>query len=337
MKKILFSLSFLVSINSFSQLCDINKIVCDNFEKQIFKDPSIDYNNYKTYYLISTNQFLKGEDQSIQEKQLEFFLNNFIYTFCGLKFIPVSDSIEPDLLIVYDYSNDYKERYVSPKTIYLPIWNKGRTSSTKINSSSSSNLNVIGDINLLGNVRTTNSSTINTSTPGEWTITQIERPGYTVGKYFPGVSIIIYDNSNKNKIWEGIGTGSSINKDFRLAGQYIMTYLGFEIPIGSFRDEDLYLNNDGWMGLSIMPYNTEGQDFYPIITNIIDKSPAIKGGLKVDDVIISINGIPTKNITSKKIANLIKGNVGSLIKFTIERNGKTITKSIIKGKKPQTN
>lgn len=335
MKKILISFSLLLSINSFSQLTDINKIVCENFEKQVFKDPLLDYSKYKTYFLISTNQFLKEEDQSIQEKQLEFFLNNFIYTFCGLKYIPLSDSTEPDLLVVYDYSNDYKERYVAPKNFYLPLWNSGNSSSTKINTSSSSNVNVKGDINLTGNVRTTNSSTINTSNSGEWTLTQIEKPGYTVGKYFPGLSIIIYDNSNKNKIWEGIGTGTSINKDFRIAAQYIMTYLGFEIPVGSYKDDDMFQDNEAWLGLAIMPYNSEGQDFYPIITNIINKSPALKGGLKVNDVIVSINGTPTKNLTSKKIANLLNGDVGSLINFNIERNGKIITKSILKGKKPQ--
>jgi hypothetical protein len=330
MKKVILLILSSIPIILYSQSVNVNMISCENFDKQIYNDPLIDYSKYKSFTLISTNEFVKKESQSVLEKQLEFFLSNFISSFCGLEFIAVSDSIKPDLLIVYEYSNDYTEKYIAPRSYSIPYWKSGTSSKTTINSSGSGNVILSGDVNLMGQGVATSKSTINTTSTGEWNLIQVERPGYTVGKFFPCFSFIIYDTKDENKIWEANGTGTSDSKDFRLPGQYIMVALSQEIPRGSFEDPEFTNDNDGQVGIAFTSFNSDGQNFYPIITFITKNTPASKVGLKNLDIILAINGTSTKNKTHKQISLLFKGNVGTKINLTIERNGKIINKLITK-------
>ena len=255
MKKLIILLFYCLSTYSFSQSVEINKIFCGNYDQQVYNDPEVDYSKFKSFSLVSINQFLKKEQQSFLEKQLEFFLSNFIYSQCGMKYIPVSDSIKPDILIVYDYSNDYQEKYIAPKAYTIPYWKSGSIINSTINSTSSGSLNVAGDVNLTGNALGSKQTTINTTTPGEWTQIQIQKPGYSEGKYYPNLSLIIYETSNNKKVWEGIGTGTSDNKDFRLSGQFIMTNLGVKIPVGSYNYEELTEENNGQVGFNFIIFN----------------------------------------------------------------------------------
>ena len=109
--------------------------------------------------------------------------------------------------MVYDYSNDYKEKYIAPRSFSIPYWKSGSSSTTTVNSSGSGSVTVSGDVNLIGNGLTSSRSTINSTSSGEWNLKEIQRPGYTVGKFFPSFSFVIYDTHTENKIWEAIGTG----------------------------------------------------------------------------------------------------------------------------------
>jgi hypothetical protein len=316
-----------------AQSANLDALVCPNYDQQVFKDPVINYGIYKSFTLISTNQFLKKEEQSMLEKQLEFFLFNYISYGHYLKYIPLSDSTRPDLLIVYDYNNDYKEVYIAPKSYSIPYWQQGSTSTTNINSNASGSLNVTGDLNMTVDGYGTKQSTMTTSTSGIWTTRQVQRSGYIEGKFFPYFSFVIFDTSNDKKIWEASATGTSDSKDFRIPGQVMMTRLGYEIPSGSFVDEELIRDNDGKVGIQSILYNTEGRDFYPVIVEVSDNTPASKNGIKFGDVIIAINDIPTANMTKRNIQLLFKGNAGTKITLTIERKGKILRKTLIKAKK----
>ena len=116
-----------------------------------------------------------------------------------------------------------------------------------------------------------------------------------------------------------------------------MISLSQEIPRGSFVDQDFINDNDGQIGVDFISFNSDGQNFYPVITFVTKDTPAYKIGLKYPDIITAINDISTANKTHKQISLLLKGNVGTKIKLTIERNGKIINKSIIKDVRPSMN
>lgn len=334
MKSFAILLACLLSFSAFSQLVDGNLLTLQNYDDEIHSDPTIDFSKYKSFSLISVNQLLKKEHQPLIEKQLEFFYSSVLELVCNLKYIPLTDSIKPDLLVVYNYSNDYKEKYIAPQTYAMPYWKSGSYSSSTINLNSAGTAIVSGDLNLNITGNTNRIATISTSNSGEWQIMQVQKPAYTVGKFFPSFSLVIYDTATDKKVWEGSATATSDKKDFLLSGQPLMVNFAFKLPHGSFIDEELVKDNDGWLGLVNISFNSDGQHFYPVVYYVSENSPAAKS-LKFGDVITSINGVSTLNLSNRKIALLKKGNVGTKINFEIERNGRIIKKSITKAKLPK--
>ncbi|AFY35512.1 serine protease [Calothrix sp. PCC 7507] len=59
------------------------------------------------------------------------------------------------------------------------------------------------------------------------------------------------------------------------------------------------------------------------ITQVNDNSPAIKGGVKVGDQILAIDGKPTLNMTSDDAAKLMRGQEGTTISLRIKRQGRS--------------
>jgi len=83
------------------------------------------------------------------------------------------------------------------------------------------------------------------------------------------------------------------------------------------------------------------KDNYPLVISPIEDTPAFEAGLHPKDKIIKIEGKSAKNLTLTKIIKLLRGEPGTKVKITIqrERKGKRIikdieiTRAIIKTKK----
>lgn len=60
----------------------------------------------------------------------------------------------------------------------------------------------------------------------------------------------------------------------------------------------------------------------------IEGTPAAKAGLLAGDAIVAIDGKPTKDMAIEEAVNLIRGPEGSVVKLTIERQGKTLPKPV---------
>jgi len=309
-----------------AQNVDLEKISVYNYDEKVINDPSIDYGKFKTYSIISENVLFENRILSLEEKQIEFFLINLIEPILGLKNISKRDSIKPDLMLIYNFSNDYKEKYIPPQTYSIPIWSRGET--TKISSNSTTNLNTYGDLNVNGNISGNKNTNITKS--GKWELAQVQRPAYTQGQFFPNFSMTFYNTSDNNKIWEGNANGVSKQKDFRLAAQRLIWELIDKMPKGSYEDPDFLSNNNGMLGMSFYPFNSDGVNFYPVILGIADNTPAKSQGLKDLDVIISLNGISTANKSLNDLDVMIKGNAGTKIDLQINRKGKFIKKSLVK-------
>ncbi len=68
------------------------------------------------------------------------------------------------------------------------------------------------------------------------------------------------------------------------------------------------------IGVRIAP----AADGRPKITGIFDKSPASTTGIKVGDVIVSVDGTSTTGKTLDDVAGLIRGEAGSTVKVTVQ-------------------
>jgi hypothetical protein len=324
-KLIIFLTALLISELIFAQSLDMNLITVGNYDEKVINDPTIDYTRFKTFSVISANVLFDNKSLTLEEKQIDFFIRNE-ESALKLRNVSIKDSIKPDLLFVYDYSNDYKEKYIAPRTYSFPIWSSGGT--TTINSNSNTNLNTYGDLNVTGNIYGNKTTTISNS--GKWDITSVQRPAYTVGQFFPNFSLTIYDTSDNTKIWEGNANGTSTQKDGRFAAQYLILTLFNKVPQGSYINPDFLVDNNGYTGIQFSIFNTNGLSFYPTTVGNIENSPAKSIGLKDWDVILSINGETTANKSEKQINEMLRGNAGTKIDLLIERKGKQIKKSLVK-------
>lgn len=324
-KLIIFLTALLISEIIIAQSVEMNRITVGNYNEKVINDPSIDYGKFETYSIISANVLFDNESLSLEEKQIEFFLINIIKPL-RYRYISIKDSIKPDLMFVYSFSNDYKEKYIPPQTYSFPIWSQGET--TKINSTSGTNFNTSGDLNVYGNINGNKSTTITKS--GKWELAQVQRPAYTVGNFFPDFSLTIYNTSDNNKIWEGNANGTSTQKDFRLAAQRLIYVLSAKMPKGSYVDPNYSVNNNGKLGLGYIIFNSDGINFYPVIFSIAENSPAKEKGLKQYDVILSVNEVSSANKSVIQMSEMLRGNVGTKIDLLINRKGKIIKKSLVK-------
>jgi serine protease Do len=115
--------------------------------------------------------------------------------------------------------------------------------------------------------------------------------------------------------------------------------IGFAIPINMAKDIVGQLKTKGevtrgWLGVGIQDLTPELAEYYKIdrkegvlVTHVFEGDPADRGGIKVNDIIIAVNGEPvgSSRELSRKIAGL---GVGRKTAITVLRDGKERTVKI---------
>ena len=123
--------------------------------------------------------------------------------------------------------------------------------------------------------------------------------------------------------------------------------IGFAIPVNLAKQvmESILANGSvtrGWIGVEpqnltkelseslSLPGNAEGV----LLSGVLEGGPAARGGVKPGDVLIAVNGKPTKDVRSllNQIAQISPGNDA---KLTILRKGKEIELTVQTGKRPK--
>ena len=66
-------------------------------------------------------------------------------------------------------------------------------------------------------------------------------------------------------------------------------------------------------------------DEYFVISDVVPNGPADIAGLKIDDVILNINGVSCHNVSTSDISNLIRGGIDKFLNIDIERDGEEIS------------
>ena len=86
-------------------------------------------------------------------------------------------------------------------------------------------------------------------------------------------------------------------------------------------NEGLDGGNFGGVGLSMMIDDTTKM---LRVNDVIPDGPAEKSGLQADDIIATINGKPTKGLTTEQDSKLLRGTPGTRVVVTILRSGQTL-------------
>jgi carboxyl-terminal processing protease len=85
---------------------------------------------------------------------------------------------------------------------------------------------------------------------------------------------------------------------------------------------------NSYVGIGVAVGEDE-KGFY--VAEVFPSSPAEKGGMKIGDYIVSVNGVSAEGKTSEELVGLIKGPEGSAVTVTIERGGKRQTFTLKRG------
>lgn len=282
-----------------------NLSVADLLEKpaiSTFRDPDTDFSRYKTFSVFPFSLLSdKLPSNEIMEKQFLFALRNSL-ELRGYRFVPLGD--HPDLIATMDASAEYKESIVPAQTLLVPRYVPGRTLTTTSSTTGSLNLTTLGTY---GSEYSWGSySGLTTSTtyiPGYSTLQTVTRPGYTVGAYYPAVSISIFDGKTLKNVWFGSGAGSSHTSDPRISSQVVITYLMGEFPTIPAARQPL-------PGVRIGVFTNDGNAYVPVVLDV-PNGPAKKAGLKQYDMILGIDGRSLINKPFSEALAVLRGEPGT--------------------------
>jgi len=244
----------------------------------------------------------------------------------GYKYVDPIES--PDMFITLVASTDYKETYIPPsvgtRLKYIP----GTTSTTTTTSSGRASASAYGNGGWGFGSGTFSGNTISTTTtPGSLTTEDYIKPGYTVGHYYPTVGIFAYDSTGEKLIWSATGTGTSMESDVRISSQLVITGALEGIP---FCDPSISLvkQSSGVVGLQYMILTNDGNNYFPVILDVIQGGPAYNAGIMRFDWVLNVDGVDCKNINVEQFHDLLSGQPGSNMKVTVWRNGRAVSKSL---------
>jgi carboxyl-terminal processing protease len=162
---------------------------------------------------------------------------------------------------------------------------------------------------------------------------QLSGPEQTYYRAWQLVRDSYYDPTFNNQNWESwhhkYDGKLQTNEEAYEAVRAMLASLGDQytrfLDPKAFKDEDDAINSFVCgIGISLRPY----QEAKALIVNdVIEGGPAAKAGIEYGDEIVAINGEPTKEVTTDKAADKIRGQAGTVVQITYKRGeaNKTVT------------
>jgi len=273
---------------------------------------------YQTFSVVSSSViFGKSSLTDSQEKQMLFALRN-VLEFIGYTFVSLDEN--PDFVATVDGSAEYRESYVEPSVITVPRYVPAKTITSNSTSTGNFNYSTWGNYSSYGWGSWTGQITTTTRIPGYVTTETRILPGYTVGAYYPTVTIGIYDGKSRQLVWQGFGAGASKCPNISISGQILLYEL-----IGDFPQYTQGRRLIDSLGVPILVVTLNGKDYFPVVIGKSAKnSPLAPLGLKFGDLITTINGELLDNIpTSTALERILTATEGEF-KLTVWRNDKPI-------------
>jgi hypothetical protein len=296
-----------------------------------YVDPDVNFSNYHTFSVMPFSILTADSTVNpILTKHLLFALRNRLEEI-GYRFVSPENS--PDIIATINASSEYQQSYIPPRSVTMPVWIPGQTSTTTSSTIGSVSAYGTGYDNSgywSGSSWGTYSGegTSTTTSPGHLGFQTQTVGGYTVGHHYPQVMVAAYDAKTLKNIWYGLGTGTSDNSDVRISGQLVLLSIiekGVPATEPSATGDSL---PDGRMGIVFSILTNDGNSYYPTVLRLIPSSPAVKAGLWRYDMITAIDGKPVLNRSFAEVRALMAGTPGSTAVLDIVRNSSHFTAKI---------
>lgn len=286
-----------------------------------YEDPMFNAKPYRTFSvfpnsILSENSSIAG----ILEKQMLYALRNS-FEELGYRFVDIDS--QPDFVATLDASAPYREINVPPQSVTLPHWVPSQTIRTNIDSYGTFNWRTFGDYgSTWGSWRETSTAT--TQIPGYLTTKTYISPGYTTGVYSPSVTLYILNPKTLENVWAGIGVSTVLNHDVRISGQFVLQSVAHKFP--QCKEHNYFVNRreTGQLGIYVGILTVDGNNYYPAVLGIEPNSPASKAGIRLEDIIIAVDGESMRNKTWLEAVMSFDGEVGEDVHLTVWRVGRKI-------------
>jgi len=289
---------------------------------KIYSLPNQQIETLKTFSVFPISILSKEQTMNeIEEKQVLFFLRNLIES-KGYKFVPLDSN--PDFLATISISSKYEEDYVPTKIETKPVYIPGSTVTSHTNATGAFNYGTIGNYSYRGWGNYIGSSSTTTQLPGTISTTINVTPGYTVGEYFVQTEISIFETKRRERIWLGLGVGSSNNFDARISSQFVALNLFSDFP------SKLEVPLNERVGYTFNLLTIDGNNYCPIITALPDNSAFSKAGVELYDMILSVNGESVTNKPVSELLEIFKKTSNQVVAINVKRLNKKILLNVPK-------
>lgn len=153
----------------------------------------------------------------------------------------------------------------------------------------------------------------------------------TPASYCPKVSIKAIDAQGDEEIWSGSTLALTPEADIRRSATRLLPPLFHQhFPI-SEHVVDRLDSRDGFFGCDITILTTNGNDYFPIVTGLIDQYAPAKGKLRLYDIITEIDGDGTRNRPYSEIRAALDKAAGEMVSLRVLRDGKAIERVVTAG------
>lgn len=296
---------------------------------QLYEDPAFDATGYQTFSVFSSSLISEKIQLGgvILEKQMLFALRN-VFEELGYKFVELD--LSPDFLVTLDASAPYKEIYITSQIISIPYWFPSHQLSIHGTTSGLFNYKTLGGYSSYGwGAYGGDPETTTIYMPRFPARYYYQRPGYAVGAYYPSVSVSVFDRESERNVWAGTGMAAAYNPDVRVSGQHVLRSIVREFPVSKFMVKN-FPRDSGQPGIEFSIYTIDGNNYFPVITEIVSDLPAARAGLEILDMILAVDGVSTRNKTLAEIFKLVDGDVGTEILMTLWRVDEQIEVSVVR-------
>jgi len=272
--------------------------------------------SFKNVFIATPSEISKNQefDNKIIESSMCYRLKS---EFEAYGYVVVDNAKDADLIATIHGSNKYDTHYVPPSTVTLPKYIPGQTYTTNSQYSVYSSGGYSSPASVYGQSTTT--------TPGQWTTENHNRPGYTAGNYYPSIKIDVVDAKSGEELYVVTATGSSNASDIRIATQVLILRSFSQMPLGAMVDRSA-----GVIGIRFQIATVDGNSYYPFVYGVQKNSPADNADIKFGDCLLEINEHQMVNTTFSGARREISGDPGTAVKIILVRMGERIEKSLVR-------
>ena len=246
-----------------------------------------------------------------------FFLRN-AFESRNYKYVEVTEN--PDFIATIDAHIPDRKYAAHPVSLTAPVWFPKDTVFASEGTSGSGNLNSIKRSKYSDKEISGGNPASKSDVPGYMPTQTYTDPNYTTGIFYPVIRVDVLDPHTFKPVWTGFGKATASNSDLRLSGQTIIIFILGEFPEGPLSYEPVI----GPFGFAFKMSTNNGNDYYPTVYKVIDKSPAQKAGIKESDMISFIDGISVKNKPLSEIMNLLQIERGGKMSIIVLRPDKQV-------------